>query len=65
MTGRQFPISDEIYKKVGKIATLESVVMYPNEYGGGIMAGLEVFHHLHCLVNPDHMVLLYGIEPRS
>jgi hypothetical protein len=29
---------------------IDSLVRFPDEYGGGFMVNVEVFHQLHCLV---------------
>lgn len=40
-------------------------VRVQDEYGGGYMGMLEVFHQLHCLVRPSHFISfsLIAISP--
>lgn len=42
-----YGLSPETVRKMG---SSEDSVRFPPEYGGGYMAFLEVFHHIHCVV---------------
>jgi len=43
-----------------------SMVRYPDEYGGGYMASVEVIHQLHCIVscNAGRLVDIYSLPCR-
>ncbi|TFK37916.1 hypothetical protein BDQ12DRAFT_606952, partial [Crucibulum laeve] len=45
---RPIRISEDITEKIGRLED-PTLVKYPEEDGGGVMASLEVFHQLHCV----------------
>ncbi|KAK6379299.1 hypothetical protein LTS17_006217 [Exophiala oligosperma] len=44
-----FAISEDDLKQNGRGGFTEETVRFPTQIGHGYIAGLEVFHHLHCL----------------
>lgn len=55
-------ISTDEVRKLGKDP--DFVIRWPEEYGGGHFASVEVFHHLHCLVRKS-MSLAHSADCRQ
>jgi len=49
--GGNFPIEEDAMHRINKTQHLEYAVKFPEETGGGYVAGLEMFHQMHCVVS--------------
>lgn len=49
--GGNFPVDEDVMHRINKTENLEYAVRFPEETGGGYVAGLEMFHQMHCVVS--------------
>jgi hypothetical protein len=44
-------VDEDVMHRINKTENLEYAVKFPEETGGGYVAGLEMFHQMHCVVS--------------
>jgi hypothetical protein len=48
-SGGNFAVDEDVMHRINKSHNLEYAVKFPEETGGGYVAGLEMFHQMHCV----------------
>lgn len=49
--GGNFAVDEDVMRRINKTENLEYAVKFPENTGGGYVAGLEMFHQMHCVVS--------------